>query len=274
MHDLELWHELIAHISCNAGRVIVHYMTNRCISAFGAVVFAVAGLTACGGGSDEVVARVAGVGSISKATLEHWMPIEAVLIYQEFPTRPIPKGVIPDPPDFTGCIAYLKSLSLKSGEAKSTVAQLKTRCTQRVNELRVITLNALLGWYWTIGAGMALGMKASDAEIRQRLKEVNGRFFPTKGSFARYLKLTRETVPDMLFRSKVQVFEVKIGHEQAAAMKRLPKGLTVAQRQSALAKLTENSAPKRWAARTSCREGYVVSGCKEYRGSLAPGLPN
>jgi hypothetical protein len=256
--------------------VIVHYLTNRCISALGAIALAVVGLTACGSsGSDEIVARVAGVGSVSKASLEHWMPIEAVLVYQEFPTGPIPKGVIPDPPDYTDCIAYLKSLPLKFGETVNpTVAQLKIRCVQRVNELRVLTLNTLIGWYWQIGTGTALGMKASDAEIRQRLKEVNGRTFPTKTGFARYLKLTGQTVPDMLFRSKVQMFEVKIGQKQTEAMKRLPKGLTAKQRQSELVKLTESSAPGQWVAKTTCQKGYVVSACKGYRGSQAPGLPN
>lgn len=253
------------------------YMTNRCISALGAIAFAVVGLTACGGGSSgEIVAQVAGVGSISKASLEHWMPVEAVLLYQESPTGPVPKGVIPDPPDYTDCIAYLKSIPLKLGEtAKPTVAQLKSRCGQRVNELRVLTLNTLVGWYWEIGAGMVLGMKASDAEIKQRLKEVNGRLFPTKTGFARYLKLTGQTVPDMLFRSKVQMFEVKIGQKRTAAEKLLPKGLTAKQRLSALVKLTESLPPgKQWVAKTSCRQGYVVSACKEYRGSLSPGLPN
>lgn len=205
------------------------------------------------------------------------MPVEAVLLYQEFPTRTVPKGVIPDTPDYTDCIAYLKATPLKIVESgpKPTVAQLKSRCRQRVNELRVLTLNTLIGWYWEIGAGMALGMKASDAEIRQRLNEVNGRTFPDKGGFARYLKLTGQTVPDMLFRSKVQMFEVKISEQQKATESRLPKGLTVQQRQSELVKFTKNLPPnKQWAAKTSCLKGYVVSACKEYKGSLFPGLPN
>jgi foldase protein PrsA len=260
------------------GRVIGIYMRNRCISALIAIAVAVVGVTACGGGnSDEVVARVAGVGSINKATLDHWIPVEAVLLYQQEPTSPVPKGVIPDPPDYTACIAYLGSLPQKIGEngPKPTVVQLKGRCVQRSRELKVITLNTLIGWDWTIGAGLALGMKVSDAEVRKRLEEVNKRIFPTKAQFANYLKITRQTVTDMLFRSRVQLFEAKLIQERAALEKRLPSGLPAQQRQAAIAKFMKSISPgKEWAAKTSCREGYVVSACKEYKGSLPPGIPN
>jgi foldase protein PrsA len=254
------------------------YMTNRAISALCAIAVAGVGLAACGGGgSGEIVARVAGVGSISKASLEHWMPVEAVVLYQEHPTRPVPKGVIPDPPNYTACIAYLQSTPQKlvEGGPKPTAAQLKSKCVQKNQELKELTLNTLIGWYWTIGAGRALGMKASDVEVRQRLEEVNARSFPKKAEFTNYLKLTGQTVQDMLLRSRVQLYEVKIAQQLAAAEKLLPKGLTVQQKKSALAKSIENLPPgKLWPARTTCRKGYVVSACKEYRGSQPPGIPN
>jgi hypothetical protein len=258
--------------------VICVYIVNRCISVLGTIVLAVVGLAACGGGgSNEIVAQVAGVGSISKASLEHWMPVEAVVLYQERPTGPVPKGVIPDPPNYTACIAYLKSNPQKLVESglKPTTVQLKSKCRQKYEELKELTLNTLIGWYWTIGTGMALGMKASDAEVRQRLEEVNKRYYPKKAEFTNYLTLTRQTVSDMLLRSRVQLFEVKIAQKVEAIEKLLPKTLTAQQRLNALAKATGNlPSQKRWAARTSCRKGYVVSACSEYRGPQPPGIPN
>jgi hypothetical protein len=254
------------------------FAISRCVAVLGATAVAVLGLSACGGGSgsDEIVARVPGLVSISKATLEHWMPVEAVVLYQEYPTKPVPKGVIPDPPDYPACISYLRTHpQLAERHKKQTVAQLKSKCEHQYRELKVLTLNTLLVWYWTIGAGHELGIKASDAEAKLRLKETNPTYFTTDAQFKRYLKLTGQTLPDMLFRSKVQLFEVRILAKLQALEKLLPQGMTAQQRQSALTKLNDSLPPNRqWAARTTCSKGYVVSACRQYKGPEAPGLPN
>jgi hypothetical protein len=251
---------------------------SRRFSTLGAVVIVALGLAACGGGgSNEVVAQVTGVGKISKATLEHWMPVEAVVIYKEYPTSPVPKGVIPDPPDYTACAAFLKAAPPQFGEsgAKPTPAQLKSKCAQKQSELKELTLNTLIGWYWIIAAGLALGMKASDTEISAWLVKGNKMYFPKPGAFTRYLKLTGQTKDDMLFRAKVQVFESKLLAVRTAIEKRLPKGATDQQRRTALAGYVASLPPARqWVERTSCRKGFVVSACKQYRGSNPPGIPN
>jgi foldase protein PrsA len=246
------------------------------IPALVAVAVAIVGLAACGGGgSSEIVARVAGVGSVSRASLEHWMPVEAVVLYQEYPKEPVPKGVIPDPPIYTACIAYSKSAPQQpvASGPKPTTAQLKSKCALKYRELKELTLNTLIAWYWTIAAGKALGMSASGAEVRQRFQEVNNRAFPKPGEFARYLKLTGQNVSDMLFRYRVQAFEAKL-IDKLTALKTL-KGLTSQERRAALVQFNENLPPnKQWAARTTCRKGYIVSACKEYRGSQPPAIPN
>jgi hypothetical protein len=253
-------------------------MSNRILTTLATVAFATCGLTACGGNSSNgVAAKIAGVGSISKATLDHWIPVEAVVIYEEDPKAPVPRGLIPDAPRFSACIAYLAATPQKLIESgpRATTAQLKRRCIQRQDELRVLTLNTLIGWDWTMGTGVALGMKVSDAQARQRLAEVNKRSFPRPGEFAKYLKLTRQTVADMLFRSKVQEFEAKIAQAQKAVEAQLPSNLTAKQRQDAIAESPDSPKLRNgWVAKTTCSRGYVVSACKEYRGPLAPGTPN
>jgi hypothetical protein len=256
------------------------YMTSRCIAALGAVVLAVVALAACGGGdSGAIVAQVGSVGSISKATLDHWIHVEAVVLYQQRPPSAVPKGVVPDPPDYKACIAYLESIPQKLVERgpTPTALQLESKCRQRYQELREITLNTLILWDWSIAAGEALGMKASDAEARQQLVEERKRF-SRKGEagFANYLKWTGQTIADMLLRSRVEVFEGKLVAKQDALQKLLPKSLPAAQlQQSELAKFIAYQPPgKRWVAITSCRKGYIVSACKQYRGPQPPGSPN
>jgi hypothetical protein len=248
--------------------------TNRYLSLLGTIA-AAAGLAACGGGgSSEVVAQVAGVGSITEAALAHWTAVEAVLVYQQTPRGPVPKGVVPDPPNYTACVAYLRSTGEKLVESgpQPTTSQLKGKCEQRLQELKTDVLNNLISWDWTIGEGAALGMRVSDADARARLAEVNGRLFRRSSEFRVYLEQTGQSVADMLLRSKVQLFEVKESERLAALEKRLPAKLTAQQRLTALRTLITSVRPqKQWVARTSCRAGFVISDCRQYKGPLSPG---
>jgi len=251
--------------------------TGRFISTLGALAVIVVGVGACGGGgSGQTVAQVQGVGAISKGTLEHWIPIEARLVYQEVPTRPVPRGVVPDPPVYAACVSYLQTTRQKIVETgpKPTAAQLRTRCAQKYHEITVLALNTLINWDWTLGMGAAAGMKVTDAEVRQRLEAVK-RNNLTGVPFAKYLRYSGQTEADMLFRSKVQLFEVKFQERLDAMVKRLPHGLSAKQRQRALAQFAAKLPTNRqWVARTTCSAGYVTSSCKQYRGSQPPGIPN
>ncbi len=231
------------------------------ISALGAIVVAVVGVTACGGGSSEIVAQV-GTSSISRATLDHWIPIEAIVSYELFPRKPVPRGLVPDPPNYTACIAYLESTPQKLVERgpKPTTAQLKSQCQQKYEGLRRQVLNFLITAEWMIGEGAERGVKVTDEEVRQQFEGVKKTFFPKEAEFEKFIAITGETVPDQLFRSKVQLLEHKLFAK---------KGLTAKQQQAYLKFVNEST--KKWIARTSCRAGYVVPDCKEYKGPLTPG---
>ena len=252
------------------------YRRSHCISVVSAIAIALGGVTACGGSSDEVVAQVAGVGSVSKSMVEHWIPIQARLIYQVVPTRPVPRGVVPDPPTYTACIAYLQTTKQKIAETgpRATTAELRRKCAVKYQEMKANALNLLITWDWTIGQGLRAGMKVSDAEARQRIEALK------KGDlagvdFKKYLKYTGQTQSDMLLRAKVQLFEVKLNQRLQAMAKQLPKGLTAQQQRAAMAKLAATLlTDKQWAARTSCSSGYVTSSCKQYKGPLPPGAPS
>jgi hypothetical protein len=246
----------------------------RCISALGAVALATGALTACGGGSEVTVAQVAGVGSISKAMLEHWMPIEARLLYSEVPTRPTPPGVVPDPPTYAACVAYLRVTPQKAGErlGNATAAQLRDRCARKEQELKELTLNTLIGWDWTIGRGLRVGLRVTDAEARRRVQVLKTSDFAGL-SFSRYLKYSGQTASDMLLRARVQVVEGKL-NEQLRTVQQQAR-LNARQERAALAPLAAMLlSDRQWAERTSCASGYVTSGCRQYKGSQAPGVPN
>jgi hypothetical protein len=217
-------------------------------------------LAACGGGSDAVVARVGGH-SITTGALDRWAAIEAVLSYEVNPTQPAPKGVVPDPPSYANCIAYLRATptTLIAPTQKPTTPQLKTRCKQKQETLRRHMLDILITNFWLEGEGAAKGLAVSEAEINQAL----GGQFPTQAAFRNFLKITGEKASDERALLRANLMATKL--QRAVATR---KGLTAAQRQQALARFTSEFTAK-WSALTSCKPGYVVQECKQYKGPKA-----
>src|SRR5438445_2979554 len=93
---------------------------------------------ACGSGDPSVVVARVGSHVITKATLDRWTAIEGVLAYQLNPTRPVPKGVVPDPPSYTACVAFLRAhpQASASASAHATAAQLRAACKARYEVLQ------------------------------------------------------------------------------------------------------------------------------------------
>ena len=76
----------------------------RIIPALGAVLFALVGLSACGGIPGDAVVSVDG-NSITKDTYNHWLGVAAASSAQ----TPGAKPTIPVPPKYTACIAAAKA---------------------------------------------------------------------------------------------------------------------------------------------------------------------
>lgn len=255
------------------------YRTSRRISTLGIIAMALFAAGCGGSRADMVVAHVEGVGSIHRSTLEHWIPIEARLIYSVVPRRPVPKGVVPDPPTYTACIAYLQSIKQKIVETgpKPTVRQLKSKCEQQYQSVKQNALNLLIGTDWTFGKAVETGMKVTKAEVKQRFELVKKNDLRMSGAeYAKYLRYTGQTLADMLLRSKVQLIEARFQQQLATLIEHFPAGLSVQQKQKAIAKLIarDGATTKQWIARTSCRAGYVASSCRQYRGPEPAGIPN
>ena len=250
----------------------------RSLAVLATLAVAIVGMDSCGGSAGEVVvARLSGVGAITKAMLDHWIQIEAVLLYQESPSKPVPRGVMPDPPAYPACIAFLGTTRQKIAESgpKPTAKELKRKCAQKYQYLKELALNTLINWHWTLGNGAAVGMKVSDAEVDKRIAAIKAVSFPKPKEFDKYLRLTKETADDMRFRAKVQLVEVKFQEKLSGFRKSLPKSVTAQQQQAAFAKLAQSwPTPKQWALKTSCRKGYVTSDCRQYHGPLPTGTPN
>jgi hypothetical protein len=249
----------------SAGRPVCRSGRSACRLALAVVALATSlCLTACGGsnGPDTVVASV-GAKKITKGTLERWTAIEAILSHEVTPTRPPPKGLVPDPPDYADCIAYLRKnpARLIAAAQKPTDAQLKSQCRHKHEGLQRHMLDILITNYWLDGEGASRRLSVGDAELEQALRSQ----FPTQAAFRRFLAITGESASDERALLRANLMASKL--QQTAVAQ---KPAASAARQRALAAFLRGFTA-RWTARTSCRPGYVVQECRQFPGPKAAG---
>lgn len=185
--------------------------TAKIILAFGIVIAAVFGLSACGssGIPGDAVVQVDGK-PITKVTLDHWLDIAASASAAQ--TSTTSKSVIPEPPAYTTCIAHLKAIEPKpaKGQSAKTQAALKTECAQQYKGLSQQVLGYLISLDWVFGAAEEHGVHVSDAEVVKHFNSLKKESFKTESSFQSFLAKTNETVSDLLLRVKYQMVSTKL----------------------------------------------------------------
>jgi parvulin-like peptidyl-prolyl isomerase len=185
--------------------------TFRLIAALGAVLFALVGLAACGGGVPSgAVVSVDGT-SITKAAFKHWMGVAAVSTSAGTPGA---KVVIPEPPGYTACITHLKESS-----KKSTQAELKKQCVQQYKAYLQEVLSFLTSSQWVLSEADKLGVKVSDKEVRKQFTTIKDEQFKKTSEFEKFLQSSGQTISDLLLRVKLNMLSTKI---QAKVIKKKP----------------------------------------------------
>jgi parvulin-like peptidyl-prolyl isomerase len=181
---------------------------SRFIPALGAVLFAVASLSACGGGiPSNAVVQVNGT-PITKADFAHWMGIAAAAGATSPGTT---KPPVPEPPSYTACIAHLKTEAKPAkGQTAPTEAELKSQCEQQYKTLQQEVLGFLISSQWVLGEAAAKGVKVSDAEVKKRFEQVKNQEFPKAAQFEKFLANSGQTVSDLLLRVKLNLLSSKL----------------------------------------------------------------
>jgi foldase protein PrsA len=189
----------------------------RFIPALGAVFFASLALTACGGGIPSNAVVQVGSNPITKTTFEHWLSVAAASSATTA-TGKTAKPVVPDPPNYTECIAHLEATAPKpaKGQSKPTSAQLKSECEQQYKSLQQEVLGFLISSQWVIGEASHLGVNVSDAEVKKEFEKIKNQQFPKAAEFEKFLATSGQTVSDLLLRVKLNMLSSKIQKKIAA----------------------------------------------------------
>lgn len=179
----------------------------RSLSALGAVLFALVGISACGGIPGDAVVQVSGT-PIAKTAFEHWMKVASA----SSATGSTEKPVIPEPPNYTACVAHLAATTAKpaKGQKAPTTAELKSQCATEYKSLQSEVLGFLISSQWVLGEASSLGIKLSDAEVKKEFAKIKSQEFPKPSEFEKFLSTSGQTVSDLLLRVKLNLLSQKI----------------------------------------------------------------
>jgi parvulin-like peptidyl-prolyl isomerase len=224
--------------------------TFRITAALGAVLFALVGLAACGGIPGDAVVSVDGK-SITKDTFNHWMSVAAASSSASAGS----KSVVPDPPNYTACIARTAAQSKATKGAKTpSQKELKTQCETQYKSLQQEVLGFLISSSWVLGEANSLGVKVSDKEAKKQFEKIKSQQFPKPNEFQKFLSTSGQTVSDLLLRVKLNLLSSKIQQkivkekskvtqaQIAKYFKENPKRFGVAEKRDLLIILTKTEA--------------------------------
>jgi foldase protein PrsA len=170
---------------------------------------ATAGLGAAvvvGCGNDVPPGAVAKVGdsTITEAEFNKWLHTAAAGQAQSG------QAAVPDPPDFTKCVAAKKKQPLPKGQKKPTDAQLKKQCQSEYDTLKKEVMQFLIQAEWVQQEAEKQDIKVTDKEIKQSLEDQKKQAFPNEKAYQKFLASSGMTEADILFRVKLDQLQQKL----------------------------------------------------------------
>lgn len=209
----------------------------------------------------QVVATV-GHHRITRAYLEEWTPLEVLFASPYKSGSSVPSGLVPDPPSYRRCIAYLMGTSGRAA-GRPSQQQLKRQCESKQEYWVRFTLSHLIKYAWLYEEAAKMGVKVSPADVQRLIAASNVKpavlkalgVPPSYQDFVAGAEAISGKVFLILPLYKRKVRETNEGHRETT--------------QTALAIDKQfytwyDGISTRWTPKTSCDPEYVVWGCSEY----------
>lgn len=164
-------------------------------------VFAIAGC-----GNDVPAGAVAKVGdaTITQDEFEKWLNTAAKGNAQGG------TAAVPDPPEFTKCVAAKKKTPVPQGQKKPSDAALKKQCKTEYDALKREVMQFLIQAEWVQQEAADKDVKVSDKEIKSSFEDQKKQAFPTEKQYKEFLANSGMTEEDILFRVKLDQLQQKL----------------------------------------------------------------
>jgi Raf kinase inhibitor-like YbhB/YbcL family protein len=116
----------------------------------------------------------------------------------------------------------------------------------------------LLTSQWVLDEAAARKLSVSEAEVKRHFEQIRQQSFAKAGSFEKFLASSGETEADLLARVRVELLQSRIVAQVSA-------GKSPSQSRAVLASF-EKAFQQHWRSYTTCKPGYVMEDCSEYKG--------
>ena len=191
------------------------------------------------GGSSSIpaddVAVVDGT-PITSASFEHWLQVLTYSNAAEHGGAP----VVPDPPDFTNCIAEARTIAKLAHE---TTQRLKTDCEALLASDTGQTMDFLIKNVWLEQAAARAHVDPSAAEVQDTFAAQKDKEFKSAAAFNAFLVATKQTSMDIVLRIRI--------NQILSALAKRTDGV----------KALETELLFTYRPKTHCAAGYAISDC-------------
>src|SRR4051794_7222098 len=176
-----------------------------------AALAAVLAVVVAGCGDSVPSDSVAKVGDtpIKKSDFDHWFNVSVRQQAQSTGQTPT-AVVIPDPPDFTKCVAAKQQQKPPNGVPQPNPADLKSQCKQEYDAARDQTMQFLVSSQWLFQEAKARNITVSDKEVQTTFQQQKQQSFPKEAAYQKYLQTTGQSEADLLYRIKASVLTNKL----------------------------------------------------------------
>ena len=182
-------------------------MTHALIRSLLSVALAGVGAAAIAGCGDEIpsgaVAKV-GDATITQDEFDKWLETAVTGQAQGG------EAVVPDPPEFTKCVAAKKKQPVPEGQKKPGDAALKKQCEREYETIKGEVMQFLIQAEWVTQEAEDQGVKVSDAAVRKSLEDQKKQAFPTEKAYQEFIKSSGMSEEDILYRVKLNQLQEKL----------------------------------------------------------------
>jgi foldase protein PrsA len=183
----------------------MNYASIKSLLSAGLLTVGAAAIVACG--SDSVPSgSVAKVGDeeITQEEFDKWLKTAVSGQAQGG------EAVVPDPPEFTKCVAAKKDAPAPKGQKPSSDAALKKQCEQEYDTLKREVMLFLIQAEWVEQEAEERGVEVSDASVKKSFEDQKKQAFPTDKAYQEFIKTSGMTEEDILFRVKLNELQQKL----------------------------------------------------------------
>jgi hypothetical protein len=233
-----------------------------CTSLLALALTAVLALLAGCGSSRPSLTHIEGSSATtSKATLDHWMRSWAGQDFRASVGTKGPEGLVSEPANYSECVEAAKKVIPRSftGKLKLTDSQILEKCRQLHNSIKAQALSYVLSLQWTDGEGAEQGLTVSQKLLNAEFARYRKSRYPTEAALKTYLTERHMVLSDVLAQLRSSILVTRILPKFEAKVKKAGGGEKTYVR-LALERY------RKLIAKTTCSQGYVVPGCREYHG--------